>query len=375
MRIVNAAQELDPVKAVVLVVAAMTGARRGELCALKWSDVLTGANLAGLNLSNADLPEANLENANLDGANLTSANLTNAVLTGTNLTGTNLTDAVLTSAISGGIAGVPVSLPTNWMLVTGYLVGPGAELSGADFTGANLTNTNLSSADLADASFEGATLTGTSLTGANLTGVSSGGITGVPSSLPTNWMFVTGYLVGPGAELRNVDLSGANLEGSDLAGADLASANLDGANVTDANLDGAELTFAGLTGVTWSNTTCPDGTNSNNDGGTCVSHIEIGGCRVAGSRLSLPPRSLPPVPFTSPRLASCALPAPALRPSPVVPALSSRAHARPHRRRVGAAPPPCRCGTGGRPTATSGAGRRRPPDPGGDPARAARSPT
>ena len=38
-RIVNAAQKLDPVKAVLLVVAAMTGARRGELCALKWSDV------------------------------------------------------------------------------------------------------------------------------------------------------------------------------------------------------------------------------------------------------------------------------------------------------------------------------------------------
>ena len=38
-RIVDAAQQLDPVKAVLLVVAAMTGARRGELCALKWSDV------------------------------------------------------------------------------------------------------------------------------------------------------------------------------------------------------------------------------------------------------------------------------------------------------------------------------------------------
>ena len=38
-RIVDAAQQLDPVKAALLVVAAMTGARRGELCALKWSDV------------------------------------------------------------------------------------------------------------------------------------------------------------------------------------------------------------------------------------------------------------------------------------------------------------------------------------------------
>jgi integrase len=38
-RIVNAAHRLDPVKAELLVVAAMTGARRGELRALKWSDV------------------------------------------------------------------------------------------------------------------------------------------------------------------------------------------------------------------------------------------------------------------------------------------------------------------------------------------------
>jgi hypothetical protein len=28
-----------------------------------------------------------------------------------------------------------------------------------------------------------------------------------------------------------------------------------------------------VTGVTWSNTTCPDGTNSNNDGGTCTGHL------------------------------------------------------------------------------------------------------
>jgi len=38
-RIVDAAQKLDAMKAVLLVVAAITGARRGELCALKWSDV------------------------------------------------------------------------------------------------------------------------------------------------------------------------------------------------------------------------------------------------------------------------------------------------------------------------------------------------
>ena len=34
-----------------------------------------------------------------------------------------------------------------------------------------------------------------------------------------------------------------------------------------------QLIGATLTGVHWSNTTCPDGTNSDNDGNTCVGHL------------------------------------------------------------------------------------------------------
>lgn len=46
---------------------------------------------------------------------------------------------------------------------------------------------------------------------------------------------------------------------------------------TNASLKGATLTratFTGaiVTGVIWSNTICPDGTNSNKDGGTCIGH-------------------------------------------------------------------------------------------------------
>ena len=40
----------------------------------------------------------------------------------------------------------------------------------------------------------------------------------------------------------------------------------------------ANLTGANLTGVSWFNTTCPDGTNSNSNGGggvpsTCIGHL------------------------------------------------------------------------------------------------------
>ena len=52
----------------------------------------------------------------------------------------------------------------------------------------------------------------------------------------------------------------------------MTNANLTNANLTNANLFNATLAGAILTAVAWSNTTCPDGTNSNNDGNTCSGH-------------------------------------------------------------------------------------------------------
>lgn len=41
----------------------------------------------------------------------------------------------------------------------------------------------------------------------------------------------------------------------------------------NADLGGADgLDLAGITGVTWSNTLCPDYTNSDDNGGTCEGH-------------------------------------------------------------------------------------------------------
>jgi len=95
-----------------------------------------------------------------------------------------------------------------------------------------------------------------------------------------------------GANLRGRDLSGAHLESIDLrrailVGADLTGAHLTRANLTRANLAGADLTGADLaganvagarlsgadvTGAHWSNTICPDRSNSTTHGGTCVGH-------------------------------------------------------------------------------------------------------
>lgn len=72
----------------------------------------------------------------------------------------------------------------------------------------------------------------------------------------------------------STSLSGASLIGADLRSVNLTGAKLDGANLTGADLTGAVLDSASLKDVTWSNTTCPDGTNSDsNTPATCLGHL------------------------------------------------------------------------------------------------------
>ena len=57
------------------------------------------------------------------------------------------------------------------------------------------------------------------------------------------------------------------------ANANLTNTDLTNANLTGANLTGATgLPSATVAGVVWSNTTCPDGTNSDANTNTCVGH-------------------------------------------------------------------------------------------------------
>ena len=50
-------------------------------------------------------------------------------------------------------------------------------------------------------------------------------------------------------------------------------ASLRGADLRDADLGNADLSGADLTGVDWYNTTCPDGTNSDDNGNTCENNL------------------------------------------------------------------------------------------------------
>jgi uncharacterized protein YjbI with pentapeptide repeats len=112
----------------------------------------------------------------------------------------------------------------------------GDSLSGAGLTGADLVYANLGSSDLENGELADANMLGASLLGS--------------------------------------DLTGANLTFANLTDANLVSANLTDATLTDANLKGAIMdpTTTIITGVAWHRTTCPDGTNSDNDGGTCANN-------------------------------------------------------------------------------------------------------
>ena len=75
------------------------------------------------------------------------------------------------------------------------------------------------------------------------------------------------------ADLRFSDLRGANLTRTNAFGAFFGDADLRGANLSSTTLTDADLTNAVLTGVTWNHTFCPDHTNSDDNGGTCIGHL------------------------------------------------------------------------------------------------------
>ena len=173
---------------------------------------------------------------------------------------------------------------TSTNVVDCSVIGPDADLAGCDLAGDDLTSTDLIDANVTDTNFTdanltavdlgGATVSGANFTGANVTGFSAEKVTGTPAELPAGWRMTVGTLVGPTADLGSASLEDAQLSGIDLTDANLRYADLRNADLSDANLSGADLTgvdttTVDLTGVIWSDTTCPDGTNSDAHGGTC----------------------------------------------------------------------------------------------------------
>lgn len=280
-----------------------------------------GSNLAGADFAGADLTGAKLD-ATLTNADFTGATLTNAALDGGNLTGAQLPGDDLSTATVTGANLTNVDLADADLESVSFDddLGHGLSLTGADLENANLTDADLGHVDASNADFKNANLSGANLfelvvSGANLAGTTLTGVSspvaGTPSALPGGWQLIrvapsfeadSAYLAGPGADLEGarlhgveasrVDLTGADLRGADLAATDLSHANLSSAdlggavftnrlskkhtNLTDANLAHATLlrsdlspANAELTGVTWLDTICPDGSNSDQFTGGC----------------------------------------------------------------------------------------------------------
>jgi uncharacterized protein YjbI with pentapeptide repeats len=213
------------------------------------------ADLSNCDLSGRQMAGVNLYNANLSGANLSSANLSGANLGGTNLTGANLSGANLDNAD----------------LFTSTLVG-------ATFDHASLRNTNMDDAYAPGGSFINADLRGANLYFATLSNANLSG-----ANLSDSWL---GIYTFEGSILQNANFSGSAISGdmrnTDLRGADLSFTtlsyvSLNNADLRDANLLGARLKVGtSLDGITWGNTTCSDGSNSDDNDGdnfTCESNF------------------------------------------------------------------------------------------------------
>jgi uncharacterized protein YjbI with pentapeptide repeats len=102
-----------------------------------------------VNLSDSNLTDANLIDSNLSGTNLQGSDLRGVRLTRANMKATILTDAVLNGVRTGGVTGTPV-LPEDWILLQGYLVGPGADLTDADLEGIDLSDADLAEVNWAN---------------------------------------------------------------------------------------------------------------------------------------------------------------------------------------------------------------------------------
>ena len=83
------------------------------------------------------------------------------------------------------------------------------------------------------------------------------------------------------ADLRGTDFSGAYILGVAMNGSNLEGANFTNANLTDSNLTGASIVtwqhaqdyaHLGFQETIFDNTVCPDGTNSNDNEGTCANN-------------------------------------------------------------------------------------------------------
>ncbi len=193
-------------------------------------------------------PGADLRRCDLRGEDLLTADLTGADLRAADLSGAEL-------------GGDPDSV---------------ARLDGADLRRVTAVDADMSDLTLRDVDLRWADLSGTSFIDSSLRNVDASGAT-----------------LGPGdAGITDSTLRGTNLQGGFLdtyvADSDLRHASFHDVDfIDDARFFDVDLSHArGLDGVpgvetaVWSDTICPDRTNSDDNGGTCLGHLASSASRA-----------------------------------------------------------------------------------------------
>ena len=190
----------------------------------------------------------------IPGANLSGLNLTDVILTNANIATVDFTGATLTRIVSGGLVNASTAtLPSGYVIRSGFIVGPSVSLASAvltnvDLSGISLVNTIMTSANISGAS-------------TILTRVQSGGITGLDTAtLPTGYVARNGYIIGAGvyaagAALSNQTITSINMTGIDLSGATLTSANFTSSILTNANMTNVVSNSVTYNGATMINAT------------------------------------------------------------------------------------------------------------------------
>lgn len=78
-----------------------------------------------------------------------------------------------------------------------------------------------------------------------------------------------------GQVLKDGDLSSITFGGARLVNTDFEKSDLSGSSFAYADLTGANLKGANLENVRWHRTICPDGSNGDDNNGTCEGHLNI----------------------------------------------------------------------------------------------------
>jgi uncharacterized protein YjbI with pentapeptide repeats len=131
------------------------------------------------------------------------------------------------------------------------------------------TDMNFKNADLTQSGIHGP-IQNSNFSSANLTLVGIGGSGSIENMI--NCDFTDANMTDMATNTMN--FTGSNMTGVTAIRSGFYNDDLTNVNFTNANLTNAgSMSTANVTGVIWSNTTCPDGTNSNNNGNTCVGHF------------------------------------------------------------------------------------------------------